>query len=174
MSDAQYGAAAVLLPGGTAMVIGGCSSCSNQPALASAETFDGGFWLPANPMTQPRVFQTATLLPDGSVLVAGGGASYYGAATSTAEVYTPVLMSVNPASGAVGAQVTVSGSGFYAGETVTIRWDGGTVLGHVKTTAAGAFSTKITIPAATAGAHSVGVQGRRSFASASTTFTVTG
>jgi large repetitive protein len=174
MSDAQYGAAAVLLPGGTAMVIGGCSSCSNQPALASAETFDGSFWLPANPMTQPRVFQTATLLPDGSVLVAGGGASYYGAATSTAEVYTPVLMSVNPASGAVGAQVTVSGSGFYAGETVTIRWDGGTVLGHVKTTAAGAFSTKITIPAATAGAHSVGVQGRRSFASASTTFTVTG
>jgi hypothetical protein len=75
----------------------------------------------------------------------------------------------------VGARVTVGGSGFYAGETVTIDLDGSsTVLGHVKTTAAGAFSTKITIPAATAGAHSVGVQGRRSFASASTTFTVTG
>jgi hypothetical protein len=174
MIDAQYGAAAVLLPGGTAMVIGGCSSCSNQPDLASAETFDGSFWLPANSMTQPRVFQTATLLPDGSVLVAGGGESYYGAATSTAEVYTPVLLSVSPASGAVGAQVTVSGSGFYAGETVTIFWDGGTVLGHVKTTAAGAFTTKITIPAATAGAHSIAVQGRRSFASASATFTVTG
>ena len=49
-------------------------------------------------------------------------------------------MSVNPASGPAGTQVAVTGSGFYAGETVTLYWDGGTVLGHAKTTATGSFT----------------------------------
>jgi N-acetylneuraminic acid mutarotase len=172
--DARYAAAAVLLPGGTPMITGGCSSCSNQPALASAEIFDGSFWLPVNGMTQARVFQTATLLPDGSVLVAGGGQTYYGAATSTAELYTPVQVSVNPGSGPVGAKVTVTGSNFYAGESVTLYWDGGTILGKVKTNPAGGFTTTVTIPQATAGAHAISANGRRSFASVSTAFTVTG
>jgi N-acetylneuraminic acid mutarotase len=174
MNDARYGATATALPDGTVLAAGGCSSCGNQPALSSAEIFSNGFWFPVHPMTQSRVFQTATPLPGGSVLVAGGGPSLDGAAASTAEEFTPVLMSVNPASGPASTQVTVTGSGFYAGETVTLLWDDATVLGHAKTTATGSFSTTITIPQATAGAHVIAARGQRSFAGTSATFTVTG
>ena len=83
-------------------------------------------------------------------------------------------MSVNPASGPAGTKVTVTASGFYAGETVTLNWDGGTVLGHAKTTATGSFSATITIPTATAGAHVIAARGQRSFAGTNATFTVTG
>ena len=119
-TDARFGTTATALPGGTVLAAGGCSTCSNQPALSSAEFFSNGVWFPVHSMTQPRVFQTATALPGGSVLVAGGGPTYYAAAAGTAEVFTPVLMSVKPASGPAGTKVTVTGSGFYAGETVTL------------------------------------------------------
>ncbi len=174
MTDARYGATATVLPDGTVLAADGCSSCGNQPALSSAEVFNNGFWFPVHSMTQPRVFQTATALPGGSVLAAGGGPTYYAAGASTAEVFTPVVMSVNPASGPAGTQVTVTGSGLYAGETVTLYWDGLAVLGHAKTTATGSFRTTITIPQATAGAHVVAARGRHSFAGTNATFTVTG
>jgi hypothetical protein len=125
-------------------------------------------------MTQPRVFQTATPLPNGQVLVAGGGESFYGAGTPTAELFTPVQMSVHPASGPAGTKVTVSGSGFYAGERVALFWDGQEILGRPATTRTGTFTTTITVPQATAGAHQIVAQAQRSFAGASATFTVTG
>jgi N-acetylneuraminic acid mutarotase len=174
MTDARFGATATALPDGTVLAAGGCSSCSNQPALSSAEFFSNGVWFPVHPMTQARVFQTATALPGGSVLVAGGGPTFYAAAAGSAEVFTPVLMSVKPASGPAGTEVTVTGSGFYAGETVTLLWDSFTVLGRAKTTATGSFSTTITIPTVTAGAHVIDLRGGRSFAGTSATFTVTG
>jgi large repetitive protein len=173
MNDARDGATATVLPDGTVLAAGGCDACSNQPALASTEIFDGSFWFPITSMTQPRVFQTATALPDGSVLLAGGGASYDGASTNTAEVFTPVILSLNPESGPAGTQVTVTGSGFYAGETVTLSFDFG-VLGHAKTTATGRFTTTVTIPQAAAGAHTIAARGNRSFGGANVTFTVTG
>jgi hypothetical protein len=174
MADARFGATATALPDGTVLASGGCSVCSNQPALSSADIFNGSFWFRVNPMTQPRVFQTATLLPGGSVLVAGGGQTYDAPASSTAELFTPALLAVNPGSGPAGTQVTVTGSGFFAGESVTLSWDGFSVLGHARTSATGAFSAKVTIPQATAGAHAVTALGRRSFAGASAAFTVTG
>ncbi|HET7244336.1 MAG TPA: hypothetical protein VFJ07_05815 [Streptosporangiaceae bacterium] len=57
---------------------------------------------------------------------------------------------------------------------MTLLWDSFTVLGRAKTTETGGFSTTITIPTATAGAHVIAAQGRRSFAGTSATFTVTG
>jgi len=173
MTDARFGATATGLPDGTVLAAGGCNSCSNQSALSSAEFYSNGVWFPVHSMTQPRVFQTATALPGGSVLAAGGGPTFYAAAASTAEVFTPALISVTPASGPAGTKVTVTGSGFYAGETVTLSWDSFTVLGRAKTTATGSFSTTITIPTATAGAHVIGAQGRRSFAGTTAAFTVT-
>jgi hypothetical protein len=174
MTGARFGATATTLPDGTVLATGGCSTCSNQPALASSEIFDGSFWVPVNSMTQPRVFQTATLLPGGTVLAAGGGQSYDGAASSTAELFTPVLLAVTPGSGPAGTQVTVTGSGFYAGEPVTLLWDGASVLPRARTSATGTFSAKLTIPPATAGSHTLSARGQRSFAGASATFTVTG
>jgi hypothetical protein len=48
------------------------------------------------------------------------------------------------------------------------------VLGRAKTTVTGSFGTTIMVPTATAGAHVITAQGRRSFAGTSATFTVTG
>jgi N-acetylneuraminic acid mutarotase len=174
MNATRYALTATLLRGGEVLAAGGCTSCGNQPGLASAEVYSDGFWYPVASMTQPRVFGSATPLADGSVLVAGGGTSYYGASANTAEVFTPPLASVSPASGPVGTQVTVSGSGFYAGETVTLYWNSITVIDRVKTDTAGGFSATITIPKASTGAHTIEAQGHRSFAAAATTFTVTG
>jgi hypothetical protein len=176
MTTGRYGATGTLLPNGTFLVAGGCTgSCfSDQPGLSSAEEYIDGFWVRVASMTQSRVFQTATLLPGGTILVAGGGKNADSRATATAEFYTPTLMSLNPASGPAGTQVTVTGSGFYAHETVTVIWPGQAVLAHVKTSPSGTFATKITIPQSPAGAGTVSVQGSRSFAGASATFTVTG
>src|SRR5215472_12728866 len=175
MNAGRYGGTATLLPGGTVLATGGCTGgCGHQPALASTEIYQNGFWFPITSMTQPRVFQTATRLSNGQVLVAGGGKSFYSAGTPTAELFTPVLMSVHPTSGPVGTKVTVSGSGFYAGEGVRLFWDSAEILARPTTTKTGTFTTTITIPQATAGAHQIAAQGQRSFAGANATFTVTG
>lgn len=52
--------------------------------------------------------------------------------------------------------------------------DAAGVLGHATTTVTGHFTTTVTIPQVTAGAHIIAVRGRRSFAAANATFTVTG
>jgi uncharacterized delta-60 repeat protein len=182
MSVPRAGHTAALLPDGTVMVAGGCGSfessgCNgNFPALASAEFFntEHGSWSSAPTMTRPRVFARATLLPDGNLLMTGGDPSYGSPATTSAELYTPAVLSVNPASGPAGAQVTVSGSGYYAHESVKLEWDSVTVLGHVLTDNSGAFTTKVTIPQAAPGAHQIVSQGRSSSAVATATFTITG
>ena len=58
-------------------------------ALASAEVYDPalGTWTGANALTTARYNHTATLLPNGKVLVAGGQNS--GGVLTGAEVYDP-------------------------------------------------------------------------------------
>jgi hypothetical protein len=68
---------AAVLPDGRIVMIGGTASSSSAgglPGLASAEIYypDLGEFRPTVSMAQPRVFHTATLLPDGHILVAGG------------------------------------------------------------------------------------------------------
>jgi N-acetylneuraminic acid mutarotase len=172
MTAARYGGTATLLTNGLVLATGGCSLCGDSPALSSTELFDGGFWDYGPAMTQPRVFQRATLLPGGDVLVVGGGTCYYCDGTPTAELFTPVLLSASPASGPADTQVTLTGNGFYAHEHVTLIWNG-TRLGGVRAAADGTFTTKITVPAVPPGQYSLSAEGHRSFAYATTTFTVT-
>jgi hypothetical protein len=175
MTVARGGATATLLTSGLAMIAGGCTGpCGHEPALSSAEVFNGKFWSRIASMTMPRVGANAALLPGGDVLVTGGGPNIYGPYTATAELYTPALLSAQPASGPPGQQVTLSGGNFYAGETVTLTWDGGQVLGHATTSAAGSFTAKVTIPKAAVGKHTLAARGSRSAATAATAFAVTG
>jgi hypothetical protein len=98
MSVAREFAAAVLLPSGKVLVTGGTNN-SAAPATSSAEFYNpgtGGFTATTNSMTAPRVFQTATVLPNGNVLIAGGAASPdpltglpNNVILSTAELYAP-------------------------------------------------------------------------------------
>lgn len=95
MEVARVGHTANLLPGGRVLVVGG-GCCGRQivTATTSAELFDPvtGSWSPARPMLVARLNHTATLLPDGRVLVAGGSGRSDGNANVGlvhAEVYDP-------------------------------------------------------------------------------------
>lgn len=87
MHQARAGHSATLLPNGTVLVAGGYLTSRTQPEqmLASAELYDpaAGTWTLTGDMNQARAGHTATPLPDGRVLVAGGPGN-------TAELFDPV------------------------------------------------------------------------------------
>jgi hypothetical protein len=182
MDVGRAGATATLLPDGSVLDAGGCSAtCANGgvvTSLSSTLTWTSPYWFSDTPMTQPRAYATATELPDGSVLVAGGDSHGISDRLSTAELYTPILMSMHPDRGPAGTRVTVTGSGFYAHETVEIQWTlDGAVIGRPVTTASGTFATTVRIPPAKPGAYQVTATGNRSantLKQALTTFTLTG
>jgi hypothetical protein len=90
-----------LLPGGMVLAAGGetdsCSGnfCMFAGSVASAELYDPstGVFVPTGGMTTPRETHTATLLKDGSVLIAGGvsygGIGLFFGGMSSAELYFP-------------------------------------------------------------------------------------
>lgn len=88
MRDGRTGQTATLLNTGRLLVTGG-DSCvdsfyyENCP-INTSELYDptAGTFSTTGPLTVPRVFHTATLLPDGKVLVAGG-------MSASAELYDP-------------------------------------------------------------------------------------
>ncbi|XXF80164.1 kelch repeat-containing protein [Myxococcaceae bacterium GXIMD 01537] len=86
---------ATLLPNGKVLVAGGYQTVQqgglvNFIYLASAELYDPatGTWGATGSMTEPRRDHTATLLPGGKVLVAGGY-EYTDGDLATAELYDP-------------------------------------------------------------------------------------
>ncbi len=100
----------VLVTGGwgVKVTVSGPSTSINFPAIATAELYDPatGLFTSTGSMATARAQHTATLLPNGKVLVAGGftepieplGAS----ATATAEIYDPATGSFTP-TGSIGA-----------------------------------------------------------------------
>jgi uncharacterized repeat protein (TIGR03803 family) len=93
MHTPRAGHTATLLPNDKVLVAGGLAS-QTDPAtntLSSAELYDpdAGTWTPTRAMIEPRTDHTATLLPGGNVLVAGGGLQRISTFTTTAELYDP-------------------------------------------------------------------------------------
>jgi hypothetical protein len=99
MDDARHGHTATLLPNGMVLVAGGLSD--NPPdgtaqRLPSAELYDPatGTWTDTGPMHRRRGVHTATMLPNGLVLIAGGNQEEYGplgTGLASAELYDPAL-----------------------------------------------------------------------------------
>jgi hypothetical protein len=89
MTTARAAHQATLLRSGAVLVTGGCAAQGCGQIVASAELYDPRTrtFRAAAPMRTARASHTATLLPDGRVLVAGGTASSGGTATS--EIYDP-------------------------------------------------------------------------------------
>ena len=93
LAEARYGHTATLLRDGTVLVTGGFSPKGGVTPTATAEVYDPsrGSWTATGRMGSGRAGHTATLLRDGTVLVAGG-ASHNGGNGSplpAAEVYDP-------------------------------------------------------------------------------------
>jgi hypothetical protein len=103
MNTLRYnGHSATLLPSGKVLIAGGNVGAGNDVSTNTAEVFDpvSGIFTAISPMNVGRVSHTATLLPSGMVLIAGGdltqGAS---AATNTAELFDPatgIFTSLSP------------------------------------------------------------------------------
>jgi N-acetylneuraminic acid mutarotase len=100
MNGIRSGHTATLLPDGKVLAAGGADRIgfggASVNALASAELYDpsSGSWTATGSMQEVRSHHTATLLPDGKVLVVGGSGSRSGSGTgydalSTAELYDP-------------------------------------------------------------------------------------
>jgi hypothetical protein len=90
MSTRRTTQTATLLPGGTVLIAGGQDNYSGQVALNTAEIYTPSsrtFALVGN-LTTTRCQHTATLLTDGTVLLAGGQ-NTSGTFLSSAEIYTP-------------------------------------------------------------------------------------
>ena len=84
-------------------------------------------------------------------------------------------LSASTCSASTGCTLTVSGSGFEAGETIDLTLHSTpTGLGTTRADSSGAFSTTVSVPAATpAGTHMIIATGETSATTASASFTVT-
>jgi hypothetical protein len=93
----SWGHTATLLPNGKVLVVGGSRSDGYHLAsTSSTELYDPqtNSWYAAASMGTPRSFHTATLLPDGRVLIVGGveaTTDMSGKVLASAEVYDPAL-----------------------------------------------------------------------------------
>lgn len=81
---------ATLMPNGKVLVAGGQHNVAGSPSenLTSAEIYDPdtNTWASAGNLNQARLRHTATLMPDGKVLVAGG---WGGSQLNSSELYDP-------------------------------------------------------------------------------------
>jgi galactose oxidase-like protein len=88
------GVAVTLLPFGKVLVAGGQGADPEPPGVVdSVQLYDPATarWTPSGAMATARTFFTATLLPSGAVLFAGGGGA--GGLISSAEIYAPTCLS---------------------------------------------------------------------------------
>lgn len=117
--EGRYGHTATLLRDGRVLVVGGATGGNVSPYApsASVELYDprSGSWTATASMSTARSEHTATLLLNGTVLVAGGKATFGGATLASTEIYDPATGSWTAAGPMIQAR---------AGHTATWLSDG--------------------------------------------------
>ena len=127
---------ATLLRNGKVLIAGGRTRIPlGERTLASAELYDPatGRFTPTGLMNWPRRSHSATLLPDGKVLIVGGYASgaspFIPRRLDSAELYDPVTETFTPTGGMRNAHVCHSATLLGNGK-VLIAGDSQDVIGH--------------------------------------------
>ncbi|MCP4662844.1 MAG: hypothetical protein GY856_46215, partial [bacterium] len=135
LAHGRTGHTATLLSSGSLLIAGGETQGKILSALLScAELYDPatGSWTATGPRVEGRSLHTATLLPSGKVLVAGGAAeeSHRSALLSSAELYAPATDSwtttgsPNHARSLHTATLLASGKVLFVGGIERIEWTG--------------------------------------------------
>jgi hypothetical protein len=133
MNAARQNHTATLLANGTVLIAGGLSNPSGTTGIGTAEIFNpflsgGTFSFTAGGLNAARGAHTATLLPDGTVLVAGG-------------YNCPPPSCGNPVQGIAEIYDLTSGLFFPTGSLINARWeDTATLLNDGTVLIAGGFS----------------------------------
>ncbi|RLB65615.1 MAG: hypothetical protein DRI90_01520 [Deltaproteobacteria bacterium] len=122
LSGPRGGHTATLLPDGRVLVVGGRSAGGTGDVLETAEVYDAkdNSWTLGPPLSGPRHWHDAALLPDGRVLIVGGTAHDKHDPSdwlATAEVF-------DPAAGPSGSFVTVVPFQLFPGAAAEVMTDG--------------------------------------------------
>ena len=99
MVQDRYRHTATTLPNGLIVVTGGYSSMQGK-TLSTAEIYDptgDTFMLLTSTMSDTRMDHTATLLPDGRVLIVGGWSSTRNSTVASADIFDPSTFLFTPA-----------------------------------------------------------------------------
>lgn len=118
-------------------------------------------------------FVVPTLGPGQYTVAATGQTSGASATTSFTITSTNTAVSLSPAQGPPNTSVTATGTGFEAGETVQVVFNG-TAVGSATVGTNGGFSATFTVPNLAAGQYTVTATGQTSRGSATATFTING
>lgn len=139
MNTARQWANAVVLPNGRVLVVGGSrrADTAGDNAVFTTETWNpaDGTWTVGASGSQYRGYHsTSTLLPNGAVLVAGGGAPGP-AANLNAEVYYPAYLFARSGSGSVLAKrpriVSLSTNAANHGQAIDVQLGSGDDVAEV-------------------------------------------
>ena len=100
MLEERYLHSATLLPSGEILVAGGDFLGKRPGSVVTEEIYDPGGAAPrrpaGGPMSFPRYGHTATTLPDGTILLAGGRSAFTGVVVPVAELYDPATETFTP------------------------------------------------------------------------------
>jgi hypothetical protein len=120
LRESRANQTATLLPDGRVAIIGGVSNAGPNAALASVEIYDPSSrsFAAGGRLLTPRFDHTATLLADGTILVAGGK-SGDGSPLASAEIYDPKTH-VPRAVGDLNTPRSAASAGVTAGGVVVI------------------------------------------------------
>jgi hypothetical protein len=120
LPEARFMASATLLGDGRVLIVGGgaAAECCNGGPVPTAQVWDPTTlaFSPAGSLSQTRANHTATLLPDGRVLIIGGTAEE---PLASAELWDPVTRSFSPAASLAEGRL---------GHTATLLPDGRVVV----------------------------------------------
>lgn len=131
MTSARSGHTATVLDNGRVLIAGGYIGDTQNPGNTS-EIFDPvsrTFTAVPAPMNSPRFKHTATLLPDGRVLIAGGSGDSSGNSVNTGELFDPVTQTYSPISLGMDRRARHAATAFANGKVLATGGIGGQSFG---------------------------------------------